>query len=623
MWGTSKYIGKLTFPFLLAISFLALPVSRVVAEDFNALIATISTATPEYGLVLSPDSNTAVFARMSLPWGQKDNQSHLYETRRTDNGWSKPKQLFSGNFVASDPFFSNRESKLYFVAKRTMNGAYKPDSDIWVADIVDGNFENPRPITEINSDSRDTSPIETGDGSLYFSSSREGGFGAGDIWVARYKNGLYQPPENLGPQVNTPNGEWNVFVNPTETIMILEASGRKSAMSSYGDLYKHNRLGNSWSPPIALQQINTTGSDLMPRLTPDGGHFLYASTGYLAATDTQILAAPFDRFLTQNGSYTGSNDVLLVASRSAREIVALNPNSLDEIARYPTGPGVHELAVAADGTTVYAPNYGVYPKPHKGPILPSQMQFMSEPSETLSKINIRDKQSNTEVQICSRSHGVTVSPDGHVWVTCQNEGLVMELDGTGSLIKNWQAGDKGSHILVATRNNKYVVTSNVSAGSISILDRSSGETQVVKTAKGAEGLILTPDHKHVWVGNTQANTISVVRIEDGTLLRSFSSHGKFPVKMAMKPDGDEVWVVNTFSNEIAIIDGATGALRNKLTFDSPPLGIIMSHSGDVVYATFPRLNQVRAFDRAVRAELARTSSVMEGDGMAWSKSSTN
>lgn len=618
---------RLTVPTTLTAIFLAtLSFDKSYAiEDkaYQELLTTISSPLPEYGLVVSPDDSTAIFTRMSMPWGSRGNKSKLFITRKLASGWSSPEPLFDGNFETSDAFFSSDGQRLYFATNQTLDGPPKIDDDIWYGRMNDGEVGNVKPLTIVNSDAVESSPVVTTSGNLYFSSRRKNGIGAGDIWISRFSEGAYQKPENLNAPINTPNGEWNVYVSPDEQYLIVESSGRKGAKSDSGDLYFHTKKDGIWSAAIALSKINTTGSDLMPRLSPDGKGFFYTSSGALGASDTEIYYHKINDLYPAPPNPDDKS--LMVVSRSNHEIIALNPITLDVIARYPTGKGPHEIVASPNGKTLFTPAYGVFPRPHEKPIKPSEMQFTSAPADTLTRISLHSGKTelpsnsiSTAFTICERSHGVAVTSDTHLWVTCQEESRVMEMDSnTGDLINNWPIGVKGSHILVSTADNSYVVTSNVSAGSISIINRLTGHINTVPTGNGAEGLAITPDQQHVWVGNTQNNNISVVRITDGRIVNQFTSHGRFPVKMTIVKDTEEVWVVNTFSNDVAILDLNDGKLKQKLSFASPPLGIISSNDGKTVYVTFPRLNEVRAFNRETRQEIARTDKVMEGDGMAW------
>ena len=66
--------------------------------------------------------------------------------------------------------------------------------------------------------------------------------------------------------MNSPTGEWNVWVDPGETVLLFEASSRLTNVAAPGDLYVSVRDGSSWGPSVPLAGINTEGSDLMPRI---------------------------------------------------------------------------------------------------------------------------------------------------------------------------------------------------------------------------------------------------------------------------------------------------------------------------------------------------------------------
>ncbi len=315
--------------FILAIFSAPMP-STLANANYEALLSSVSSPLPEYGLVISPDGNTAVFSRMSGAWGNRDNQSTLYVTHKHSGEWTPPKHLFGNSFKAGDPFFSLDGTSLFFTTNQTLNGDQKSDKDIWLAEHKTGKFTNPRPLTVVNSSTMESSPVLTANGSLYFSSMRPGGIGAGDIWVSRSIDGAFQTPENLGAPVNTVHGEWNVFVEKDERYILIEASGRPDAKSASGDLYLYEKKGDNWDPAIPLSHINTTGSDLMPRLSSDEKTFFYTSSGAWKSKDTEILQIKASDFLSPPAKNLKRS--LMVVSRSNHEAVALDPDTLEVMA---------------------------------------------------------------------------------------------------------------------------------------------------------------------------------------------------------------------------------------------------------------------------------------------------
>ncbi len=78
-----------------------------------------------------------------------------------------------------------------------------------------GQWLEPRPLAINVPDAWDSTPALTPDGTtLYFSSTREGGFGGADIYSAQLnRRGRWVDVQNLGPQINTPGDEMFPFVS--------------------------------------------------------------------------------------------------------------------------------------------------------------------------------------------------------------------------------------------------------------------------------------------------------------------------------------------------------------------------------------------------------------------------
>jgi Tol biopolymer transport system component len=113
------------------------------------------------------------------------------------------------------------------------------------------------------------------DGTLYFGSGRPGGKGRTDLYRARFSNGAYQQPENLGTPINTEFQEYEPFTSPDQNFLIFMAA----RPGNQGDLYiSYNRNG-SWTEPKSLgEKINSPGTEYSPKMSPDGKYFFFSST---------------------------------------------------------------------------------------------------------------------------------------------------------------------------------------------------------------------------------------------------------------------------------------------------------------------------------------------------------
>lgn len=95
---------------------------------------------------------------------------------------------------------------------------------------------------------------------LYMCSTRAGGYGAHDIWVARKVGGTWRAPENLGSTVNTHYNEQPCWISGNGNILVFSSD----RTGGYGgtDLYYTTRSGNDWTAPQNLGSVlNSSGNE--------------------------------------------------------------------------------------------------------------------------------------------------------------------------------------------------------------------------------------------------------------------------------------------------------------------------------------------------------------------------
>ena len=238
----------------------------------------VSTAAIEDSATLSADRKTLIFARRSGQWGAVQLPGTLYETHKTGSHWSRPIPLpFSGDYDDGDPFLSPDGRRLYFTSNRPAANKTGMGQDIWWVERTTAGWGEPQHLGKpVSSAGREYSPVVTADRTLYFASTRRGGFGQGDLYKSQWTGSGYAAAKNLGPVINSPDGEWNVFVSADQQLLIFEASGRHSNQSPAGDLYISYRQRGKWTPPLALTSINTKESELNARLSVDGTVLLFS-----------------------------------------------------------------------------------------------------------------------------------------------------------------------------------------------------------------------------------------------------------------------------------------------------------------------------------------------------------
>ena len=99
----------------------------------------------------------------------------------------------------------------------------------------------------VNTPSQEFYPSVSANGTLYFSSNRDGGKGSGDIYHTQFVNGKYSTPENLGDSINTKTFEGDPYIAPDENFLILTAYNRSDGLGD-GDLYISLNRDGHWTP---------------------------------------------------------------------------------------------------------------------------------------------------------------------------------------------------------------------------------------------------------------------------------------------------------------------------------------------------------------------------------------
>lgn len=134
---------------------------------------------------ISPDGSRLAF--VSTREGGRGGLDLWVCERREDLSWSDP--MNAGRNVNSDadeisPFFASVDTLLF--ASNGFGG--KGGFDIMMSVLRDGVWHEPIPLEEINSEYDDSDCIILRNGTMIFASTRPGGQGGLDLWIATLRN---------------------------------------------------------------------------------------------------------------------------------------------------------------------------------------------------------------------------------------------------------------------------------------------------------------------------------------------------------------------------------------------------------------------------------------------------
>jgi hypothetical protein len=208
-------------------------------------------------------------------------QVSVYRSEISDSVWTQPRR----SSVTGRPWYHEYSdapegTTIVFPWRKNLDGSGpRLDIDIWkVVKAASGWEAAYRFGPPVNTDSFDSWPSLARDGTLYFFSARDGGFGGLDLYRSRRGNGDYAEVENLGDVINTEFNDHDPFVAPDESFLIF-CSNRPGGLGE-NDLYITFRLAKGgWTIPRNLGAgINTPGDDNRPYATSDGRYLFFNST---------------------------------------------------------------------------------------------------------------------------------------------------------------------------------------------------------------------------------------------------------------------------------------------------------------------------------------------------------
>ncbi len=269
----------------LAIALLILVLAMFSASVGPTLVGegVISTSDDETGFAPAPDGKLAFFGRSSPTTAGVPLQV-IYIVRNENGRWSAPRIAdFSGQYRDFGPAMSPDGSKLFFISNRPVGDGKPADMNIWMVTRA-GQWKDPQSVDKVNSKAQEYGVSVAANGTLYFSSSREGGKGSFDIYRARLKDGEYQAPENLGEPLNTEGAEVQPAISPDESKLVFTTFGRDDEIVGIhreynkGDLYISFQQDGKWSAPKNCGPgINSGAGEEWPAFSADGRSLFFSS----------------------------------------------------------------------------------------------------------------------------------------------------------------------------------------------------------------------------------------------------------------------------------------------------------------------------------------------------------
>jgi len=311
---------------------------------------------------------------------------------------------------------------------------------------------------------------------------------------------------------------------------------------------------------------------------------------------------------------------LLALSKADHILAIIDPVTFQVIARVPVGADPHEVIAAADGKTAYVTN--TYSEPfHEIDVIDLVAQ------KPLPQINIKPLVS---------PHGITFA-DGKVWFSAEGTMTVGRYDpATGQMDWCMGTGQDRTHMIYVTPDGKNVYTTNVNAGTVSLLVDTliqpglmpSGKPfpgaraqrkwmqTVIPVSRGSEGFDVSPDGRELWTSSADDGSIAIIDLSSKRLTAKLDAKAVGANRLKFTPDGKQVLISSLRTGDLFIYDAGTHQQLKRLNIGRGGAGILMDTDGSRAFIGCTPDNYVAVIDLRT-LEVAGHINLGGPDGLAW------
>ena len=330
---------------------------------------------------------------------------------------------------------------------------------------------------------------------------------------------------------------------------------------------------------------------------------------------------------------------LLVLEKSDNTLAIVDPASLKIVGRVPAGPDPHEVESSSDGKLTYISNYG----------------GSDSSLHTISVVDLTAQKALPPIDLGAlhSPHGL-VFAGGKLYFTAETNKVVGRYDPATQSV-DWLigTGQDRTHMVVVSAALDRVFTSNVSSGTISIIEQVSapspgpppGATPPpggpppgsgppggiprktwritnVTAGRGAEGFDVSPDGREIWAANAQDGTVTIIDVATKKATQTLP----IPVRgnrLKFTPDGERVLVSGGPSGpsgaNLVILDVVTHKEVIRFDFGGGSAGIQITPDGSRAYVAVSGKNKVAVVDLKTLEIDGYIATGNGPDGLAWAQ----
>ncbi len=207
-------------------------------------------------------------------------------------------------------------------------------------------------------------------------------------------------------------------------------------------------------------------------------------------------------------------------------------------------------------------------------------------------------------------------------------------------------GQNRTHMIYVWPDMKRIVTTNVSSGTVSIIEKTIGgpgpgapppgmpkpeggamppppggdwNETVVGAGKGSEGFDVSPDGREIWVANAGDGTVSILDVARKEVTQTLAADVPGANRLKFTPDGKLVLISTLRGGNLTVIDAATRKTVKRIALGHGAAGIVMQPDGSRAFVACTPDNYVQVIDLHSLDVVGRIEAGGAPDGLAWAE----
>jgi YVTN family beta-propeller protein len=313
---------------------------------------------------------------------------------------------------------------------------------------------------------------------------------------------------------------------------------------------------------------------------------------------------------------TPANALLILAKRDGMLLI-VDPSNLQVIARIPVGNDPHEIIASADGKTAYVSNYG------------------SGAYHTLAVVDMVAQKALPSIDLGALRgpHGLTFV-GGKAWFTAEGAKAIGSYDpATKSIDWILGTGQNRTHMIYVSPDLKLILTTNVSSGTVSMIEKTAGgppgqggpmgapggdwNETVVRVGNGSEGFDVSPDGKEIWVANAGDGTVSIIDVASRQVRETLAADVGGANRLKFTPDGKVALISSLRGSDVTVIDAVTHKTVKRIAVGHGAAGIQMQPDGGRAFVACSPDGYVAVINLHSLEVTGRIEAGHDPDGLAW------